>query len=184
MIITINGKPGSGKSSLAKMLSEKLGYTYIDIGDIRREAARKRGMTLEEYNKLGETSFETDKDVDAYIKTLADKDNLVLSSRMAFHFLPNSVKIFLDVTMREAAERIFNDKKLGSRNETAQIASAEEIERSLHERVRSDTVRYQKYYSVDIYDTTNYDLVIDTTGISLDGVFEKAMAFLKQRSLG
>ncbi len=181
MIITINGKPGSGKSSIAEMLSKKLGYRYIDIGETRRQIAKKRGMTLQEYNKLGETSDETDKDVDEYLKTLNMEDNLVISSRTAFHFIPKSMKILLDVNLHEAAKRIFSDTKLKTRNESANISSIAEIEESLHERMRSDIHRYKKYYQIDVYDPSQFDLVLDTTGIPLDGVFNKVTEFLESR---
>ncbi|WP_457623679.1 (d)CMP kinase [Persephonella sp.] len=41
MIITIDGPAGSGKSTVAKMLSKKLGYTYIDTGAMYRALALK-----------------------------------------------------------------------------------------------------------------------------------------------
>jgi cytidylate kinase len=177
MVITINGKPGSGKSSIARMLSEKLELQYIDIGELRRRAAKKKGMTLEDYNKWGETTFESDKDVDEYQKNLAE-DNIVVSGRTSFHFIPQSLKIFLDVDLHEAAKRIFTDAKIHERNETANISSIEDIERSLNERMRSDMARYEKYYGLNVYDESQYDCIIDTTGISLDGVFNKVMEFI------
>jgi len=184
MIITINGKPGSGKSSLATMLADRLGLAYYDIGALRREAARAKGMTLEEYNRWGETTDETDRDVDAFQEKLGkEKDNLVITGRTSFYFIPHSVKIFLDVSMHDAAKRIFNDKKLNDRNETSNVSSLDEVERSLNERMRSDNLRYKKYYNIDVYDTSLYDFVLDTSGVSLEGVYEKVVSYLKTKGL-
>ena len=39
MLITIGGKAGSGKGTITRMLSEKLGYKIISIGDMKRKLA-------------------------------------------------------------------------------------------------------------------------------------------------
>lgn len=184
MIITINGKPGSGKSSVAKLLAERLHLKYIDIGDLRRGAAKARGMTLEEYNQLGETTDETDRDVDLFQKKIGEtEDNLVVCGRTSFHFIPKSIKVFLDVDLRIAAKRIFNDKRIHERNETGTISSVDAIERSLHERMRSDTSRYQKYYRLDVYDLKHYDCILDTSHISIEQTYERIIAYLKSNGI-
>jgi len=58
MIISISGTPGAGKGTLAKNLAAELGWPVFSMGDLRRQAAARRGMTLAEYNKLGETDPE------------------------------------------------------------------------------------------------------------------------------
>jgi adenylate kinase family enzyme len=40
-VILVLGRPGSGKSTIAKLLAEKLGYLYISLGDLRRELKEK-----------------------------------------------------------------------------------------------------------------------------------------------
>ena len=79
MIITIGGQAGSGKSSVGELLAKRIGYRYWSMGDIRREMARKRGMTLREFNKLGEREDFTDKEVDEFQRELGKKDKLVCS---------------------------------------------------------------------------------------------------------
>lgn len=184
MIITINGKPGSGKSSVAMLLSERLNLTYIDIGELRRGAAKERNMTLEEYNKWGETTDETDKDVDSYQEQLGkERDNIVISGRTSFYFIPHSIKILLNVKTRTAAERIYNDKKLNQRNETKDITSVDAIENALRERLRSDAVRYKTYYNLDVYDSSHYDLVLDTSSISIEETYDKIIEYLQSKGL-
>ena len=41
MIISISGFPGSGKSTIAKLLAEKLKWPRYYMGGLRREAAKK-----------------------------------------------------------------------------------------------------------------------------------------------
>ena len=60
MIITLSGMPGSGKSTVAKILSKKLRMSRYYMGGIRREMARKMGLTIDELNKLGERDPSSD----------------------------------------------------------------------------------------------------------------------------
>lgn len=180
MIITINGKEGSGKSTVAKMLADELHLTYYDIGGLRRHAAKEKGMTLEEYNTYGETHDETDREVDAYQKKLGvQEDNIIVSGRTSFHFIPHSIKLYLDVSPEAAAKRIFSDDNLATRNERNDIGSIEDIQKGLRERVKSDTKRYKQYYDLDIHDLTHYDFIVDTSDISAEAVFKKILDFLK-----
>ena len=49
MLITISGLPGSGKTTVARLLSRQLGIPHVYAGDMYRKAAEERGMTLEEF---------------------------------------------------------------------------------------------------------------------------------------
>jgi len=95
MIITISGMVGSGKSTVAKIIANKLGYGYVSIGDFRRQKAKELGLTINEYNRKGEADFSTDEEADNYLITFRDKKNFIIDSRLGFHFIPKSFKIFL-----------------------------------------------------------------------------------------
>ena len=64
MIITISGKPGSGKSTVAKIIAAKLGLNKYSIGDLRGKMALDRGITIDELNEVGEKEDFTDKEAD------------------------------------------------------------------------------------------------------------------------
>ncbi len=182
MIITISGLPGSGKSTVAKIISERLGFKRYYMGEIRREAAKKRGMTIEEFNRLGEKDPSTDKLVDdLLVKIGKEEDNLVVEGRTAFHFIPNSIKIFLDVDLKEGARRIFEEKKKSNQRNEKPTNSVEEELKNLKERMESDEKRYMKYYGFKTYDKKHYDLVIDTTKIKPEQAAEKILEFLKTK---
>ena len=63
-IITLSGKPGSGKSSTADRVAEMLGYTRYSLGDFVREETRKNKITLSEFNKRAEEKPEIDFQID------------------------------------------------------------------------------------------------------------------------
>lgn len=184
MIITINGDEGSGKTTVAKRLAEKLNFTRYTTGEIFREMSKKRDLSLVEYLKLGETDPSIDKEVDDYVVKLSkEKDNFIIDSRVAWHFIPDSIKIYLKVDEEEGAKRIFQEI-LGknNRNETKEKpASVEYVLQKIRERKETDDKRYMKYYGINIRDQKNYDIVVDTTDLDRDGVYEKVLEFVRSK---
>lgn len=180
MIITISGLPGSGKSTVAQMLAKKLKLKYYSMGEIRRRMAVERGMSLEEFNALGERQAFTDVDVDRWQRKLGQTgDNMIIEGRTSFHFIPQSVKVFLDVDMAEAARRIFHDPKHLRRFEFKRVlANPSAVARALRRRVKSDTKRYQKYYGINIFLRQHYDLWIDSTKKRPQDVADVILSFL------
>ena len=49
MIISLSGAAGSGKSTVGERLAEELSWPRYYMGQMRRDAAKKRGMILSEY---------------------------------------------------------------------------------------------------------------------------------------
>ena len=108
MIISLSGAEGAGKSTIAKMLAAKLGWPRYYMGRIWREKAQEKGLTLVEYQKMGETDPSIDREIDEYQKKLGETlDNFVIEGRTSWYFIPHSFKIFLDVSPEEGAKRIF-----------------------------------------------------------------------------
>lgn len=184
MIISIGGTPGSGKSSLAKMLAEKLDYRHYYIGGMRRKMAEERGMTLEELNALGEKEVWTDREVDEYQKRLGEtEDNFIIEGRTSFFFIPHSLKIFISVDPRVGAQRVYGDlsKDGNERNEGTNLDSLEAVLRSHKLRIASDRARYKKYYNIDVYDLSQYDYIQDTTNLTIPAAFDQLYAYVKMK---
>ena len=176
MIVTVSGLPGSGKSTLAKSLAKSLGFRHYSSGDFWRQIAKEKGISILELNKLAEKNPALDRELDNRTVRLAEKeDNFVIDSRMAWHFIPKSVKIFAHVDLKEAARRVFMDKRQEKEN-----TSIEETLKSMEKRTESERERYKKLYGADYTDRKNYDLVIDTTKTSPEQALEKALEFVKQ----
>ena len=188
MIITISGTPGSGKSTVAKILVEKLKAERIYVGGIRREIARKKGWTLEELNKYAQTHPETDVDVDKDVTVQARQlekagKKVIVEGRTQYHFLPESIKIYIKVEPEEGARRIWNDlqeKELRDQRNEGNITSFEQMKLRMKQRQQEDIKRYQKYYSINPYDESHYDLVVDSTAISAEEVAEKILSYVKK----
>jgi len=172
MIITIGGTPGAGKDSVGTLLSKKLDYKKYSIGDMRRQLAEEHGITLEELNSLGESESWTDNDVDDFQEELgATMDNIIVISRLGFHFIPGGFKIFLKCDLGIGAERIYNDRS-GKYRDVEKYASQEEVLEHLEKRQLSDAQRYKKYYGLKIDELEHYDFIIDTSRLSVDDATE------------
>lgn len=169
-IITITGFPGSGKSSTAKGVAKLLGYAHISTGDMFRDMAKKRKLTVEEINFAAETQQEIDREVDEFIKNqVAFQTHVVMDSRMAFHWIPESFKVFLNLDPHVAAERTFTHiQKEGRTSQSA--SSIEEVYNNTLLRRTSEQKRYLDLYEVDINDFRQFDLVVDTAKHNLEEV--------------
>lgn len=179
-IITISGDLGSGKSSLTKCLVAKLGYSTFSAGLAFRTIAEERGVSVYELNKISETDKSIDVALDAKIADIGrTADNIIVDSRIGWHFIPHSFKIKLVVSSMVAAQRVMKDK--GRYSEA--YGSIEECAAQLKSRRQSEVRRFREFYNADIKDDNNFDLVINTNDKNQEEVCEIALAALKNRGI-
>lgn len=169
-LITIAGSLGSGKSSTAKAVARELGYKHFSSGDLFREIATERGESVEATNISAEVKKDIDHQVDARLQKMGkDEDKLVIDSRLAWHWMPDSFKVFLQLDTNSAADRIFQDVLKKSRV-SEHAHSAQDVRASIERRFASEQKRYMSLYGVDPTERKNFDLVIDTKDNDLDSV--------------
>ena len=178
MIVTISGKAGAGKSTVAKLLSEKMHLKHYSIGDLMRAMAKEKGISLLELNKLAETDKSIDFELDEKLKELGKtKDDFVVDGRLTAFFIPNAdVRVFLETDNRVRAERIMKDKR-----EHEKSKDTDEMVEKIRKREESEKKRYWQYYGVDYSDRRLYNFVIDTTKLTPNEVVEMVIEFAKVR---
>lgn len=162
-IITIAGRPGSGKSTTAALVASQLGFKRFSTGELFRAVAKERGIDVLQANLSAEGNYELDHLVDGRLREIGQtQDKLVIDSRMAWHFIPESFKVYLDLDLTRAAERILSE--MGeSRLASEHIdKDPKQYAKILASRLDSENRRYKSLYKVDPYDLSQYDLVIDT----------------------
>ena len=171
-IISITGDLGSGKSTVSDILCKQLNYEYIYTGKIQREIALKYNMTTLELNKYSETHPEIDEEIDSTFKSLNESANLIVDSRLAWFFLPQSFKVFLKTDLIVSANRISGDNQ--RKNE--KYLSIEDAVNKIAARKASENKRYLELYGADCSELSNFNLVVDTSYVTPEQVANTILA--------
>ncbi len=170
-VITVGGMVGAGKSTLAKMLAEKLGFNYISAGQIFREEAAKRGMTIQEFMKVAPESLH--RNVDRMVAERVRSGNWVVDSRLGAFFVKNAdLRVFLTAPVDVRAERV-------AERDGVPLKEAVQIVKTRDE---TDRENYRRIYGIDYLDIRAYDLVLNTALFEKDGVLEVVEHVLEQVS--
>ena len=169
MHITITGRLGSGKSTVAKLIVAEHGYTYYSTGNIMRELAAEAGLDILEYNRKCVEDPTEDKRIDDRTREVAirlKEENLVFDSRMAWFFAPDTFKVYVTVDPAVAARRVGIDPRPG------EPASEVEIYKELEERGKVEQARFIKFYGegADYYNWNNFNFIVDSTNRTAEEV--------------
>ena len=166
--ISLAGDLGSGKSTVSKILIERLGATYYSTGAICRAIAAKYGVDIIEMNKYMETHPEIDHEIDDGLKALSDRDEcMIIDSRMAWHFVRDTFRVYMTTELAESAKRILRAGRAAE-----QAATVEETAENIRARKASERKRYSEQYGVDCKDLNNYSLIVDSTYATPEEVAE------------
>ena len=170
MIITLGGLAGTGTTTTAELLSEKLDISYISAGYVFRQMASERGMSVLEFSEFAEGNDDIDKEIDKRQAELAkSSDNLIVEGRLSAYFVEADLKLWLvtpfDVRSQRIAER---------ESKSVDVASEEIIVRE-----ESEALRYMDIHNIDIKNMDIYDLIINTGTFNPEEVSEIILTTLK-----
>lgn len=160
MNVTITGNLGAGKTSVCNEL-KKMGYDVISGGDIYRTYAQEHGITIVELNEMAKTDRSVDIQIDERTKKLGTEvDNTIFDSRIAWHFIPDALHIFLEVDPKTAAARVTIDK---ARSGEQTYSNLDREMEELQKRANLERERFMEMYGIDYFDQSHYDIIINTT---------------------
>lgn len=175
MNITITGTLGSGKTSVCDELRKyDCLSSIVSTGGIFRSIASEKGVSVTTLNSLvnkGEILGIDDEIDSRTVKLGKELDNAVFDSRMAWHFIQDSFKVFLIADPEEAAKRTWE----GSNREAESYSSLEDTLINLQDRTKLERERFLDMYGVDYLDASNYDLVIESTYASPKEIAEEIL---------
>ena len=105
VLVTVSGHPGSGTSTLVKGLAETFGWDTLNGGDVFRGEARRRDLSLHEFEVLCKDDEAVDRSLDALLqdKMVNDTSIQVVESRLAGWWAHRNgldcLRIWLDVSV-------------------------------------------------------------------------------------
>lgn len=153
MLLTISGLPGSGTTTVSRILSEKYGLEMISAGEVFRSLAKEYGMTLAEFGELAESDDSIDLKIDELQREIANtRDNIILEGRLAGHMADKALKVWIKAPVEVRVSRIAG-RESGTFGEKLEETK---------EREASEAIRYSTIYGIDIGDLSIYDLVINS----------------------
>ena len=170
LTITVGGLPGTGTSTLCRLLQEKLQLPYTYAGALFREEAKRRGLTLPEFGALSQKDPSIDEALDDRQIGLLRKGGLILEGRLsgwlAARYKIPAFKVWVVCNGKERVRRIV---QRDGGDEDAQRQATEERE-------ASEADRYRRYYGADLKDTARYDLVLDSTATPPETLAQQVVA--------
>lgn len=178
--ISMTGELGSGKSTTARYLVEKLQVDLLSTGAFQREMAAKLGITTLELNHRADTDPGIDAEIDGRTRALENSGrNFIIDSRLAWRFLPSSFKVFLVCPPAVAAQRAFRQERASE-----SFASHEDALEQMQARHTSERLRFLKTYDASQGHYRNYDLAIDTSWAPVEEVGDAIIEGFRRNGTG
>lgn len=158
-----------------KGICNHFSWNFLNGGQIFRDEAERRELTLSEFGDLCANDFSVDKSLDDILKEnmLKNDGPEVIESRLsgwwAYKLNLDCVRLWVDVSEKVRAERVV--EREGISLETALSQNAK--------RSQKDSARYLEMYGLSPADSEPYSHVIDASEIDADEVLEKVIKILE-----
>lgn len=173
--LTVSGHPGSGTSTLVKALMERNDWTSLNGGDVFREEAKRRGMSLGDFGELCHNEPEVDRSLDELLKQRmkgtdgADIVESRLAGWWAYRLELPCLRLWLDVDDEERARRVAHREGL----------TVEDALQANQQRAAVDGERFRVLYDLVPEDPEPYTHVIDATSLNASQILEHVVALLE-----
>ena len=160
LVITVSGLHGSGKSTYGRHIATEFGLRHISAGELFRQIAQEKGCDLEQLGIVASRDHSIDRLVDERTKQEAVKRDVVIDGQLAGWMARDLADLKLFFT---APESVRIERMAKRDGETYDAKEQETVNRA-----RIERERYREIYGVDIGDLSIYDLIMDTSLLSLD----------------
>ena len=178
MLVTLSGLPGSGTSTVARLVAAELGLDHLDGGTVFRTVAAEQGVSLAEYAAMAEHDENIDRALDDRLTDRARAGDVLLESRLSGWLATRAGLDGLTVWIR--CDEVERARRVGGRD-------GHDVDAALdHNRQReaSERARYLGYYEIDLTDLSIYDLVLDSTDVGPSELVARIVAAAGARAAG
>jgi len=138
---------------VAKALARSLGLRYLSTGEVFREEARRRGLSLAAMGRLAEQDQTIDREIDRMQTDVARAGGVLVDSRLSGWLIDGDLRIWFRAPLAVRAARVAARDGL----------STEEALSALRGREESERRRYRAIYQIDLTDLGRYHVIVDTS---------------------
>lgn len=175
MLITISGLPGSGTTTLSRLVAEALDLDRLPGGEVFRQMAAESGMTLAEFGRHAQDHPEHDRELDRRLLERAREGGVVIESRLAGWLATRddlrAVRVWVACADEERARRVGGRDGLDLTAALADNEARETLERA----------RYLDLYDIDLTDLSIYDKVLDSTTTAPQDLADEVIEAARER---
>ncbi|HLJ67304.1 MAG TPA: cytidylate kinase family protein [Chloroflexota bacterium] len=172
MRILLSGLSGTGSTTAAKRIAADFDLQYVYGGQIFRNLAVERGISLEELAESLEGNPEVEREIDRRLIEAGMEDGVLIESRTIGWLFPRGVPALRIWLTCDLDERLYRVERRENHPRSRE---------NLLRRESSDNRRYRHLYGIEPEDFSPFDLVIDTTTMSVDQVVERIEVFVRER---
>lgn len=177
MNISFAGLHGTGKSTIAQKIADHFHFQFYSTGMAFRALAKKYNMSLEVFSRYVEQHPAIDHELDEKILTLAKTNsNFIFEGQLPTYMLED----YRDFAVLLTCE----DKVRLSRMAVRDGQSLEDQRQETLIREESERQRFIDLYHIDVLDPATilntFDLILDTTQLSIEAVFETCKTALQE----
>lgn len=162
MIVTVSGEIGAGKSTVARALARSLRLRYLSAGEVFREEARRRGVSLAALGRLAEQDAAIDRTLDDMQIQAARDGDILVDSRLSGWLIEGDLRIWLKAPLSVRAARV------ASRDGVARDRALSDVQ----EREEGERRRYRATYGIDLGDLSRYHVIVDTGMWNADDIVD------------
>lgn len=165
--LAISGDIGTGKSTLGKLLAEKLGWEYLSGGAHIRDWYKSKGI---DFSKINAVPEQVDRDLeDDFKKKMEEGSGIIFESRLAGWLAKDMngiLKILCVTDFEEAVKRVSKREGKGE----------EQVMQDMKTRAAGLREKFKRLYGVDDFlDEKYFDLICNTTNNSPENCMKMVM---------
>ncbi|MDY6789100.1 MAG: cytidylate kinase family protein [Candidatus Nanohaloarchaea archaeon] len=175
-VIVVTGPPGSGSSTVGKLVADKLGLDYFSPGKYLKEKVdgiNESESAVKGWREGKMADEDINRSIDDLQKQVAGQGNVVIEGKLSIYMVEDKadLTVWLNAPLSDRAERT------AERDDISVEEAKEHIKERQHEEVKNWREMYDFNY---LTQEKEADYVIDTSDITAEEVAEKIVSKIER----